>query len=220
MSKMFAWLGVCAVLLAGSMAQAGTITVNFCDGAQAKSLVANSYNYNMVGIKGWVGTAPEGAGTINFTFSDFEPFGFLVGSVPDGWDNATVGNPAVPAPIQWTPLENTYGYAGNYSANNMGMSVTNIPIPWGTVTMDSWIGSYGPTGNSPWRGRLDSNNGTSTISTGNIADGGAFGAVSFTGANIPLPSVPEPSAFVLAGLGLAGLSLGALRKKFRRAALS
>ena len=32
--------------------------------------------------------------------------------------------------------------------------------------------------------------------------------------------VPEPSAFVLAGLGLAGLSLGALRKKFRRVALS
>jgi hypothetical protein len=33
-------------------------------------------------------------------------------------------------------------------------------------------------------------------------------------------SVPEPSTFVLAGLGLAGLSLGALRKKFRRVALS
>ena len=33
-------------------------------------------------------------------------------------------------------------------------------------------------------------------------------------------SVPEPSAFVLAGLGLAGLSFGALRKKFRRVALS
>ena len=32
--------------------------------------------------------------------------------------------------------------------------------------------------------------------------------------------VPEPSAFVLAGLGLAGLSFGALRKKFRRVALS
>jgi len=33
-------------------------------------------------------------------------------------------------------------------------------------------------------------------------------------------TVPEPSAFVLAGLGLAGLSFGALRKKFRRVALS
>ena len=218
MSKMFAWLSLCAVLLAGSMAQAGTITVNFCDGAQAKSLVAASYNYNMVGLKGWVGTAPEGAGTISFSFIDFDPYGFLVGSVPDGWDNATVGNPPVAAPIQWTPLENTYGYAGNYSANGMDMSVANIPGSWGTVTMDAWKGSYGPTGN--WMGRAASNSGGPTISLGNIDNGGAFGAVSFTGANIPLASVPEPSAFILAGLGLAGLSLGALRKKFRRVALS
>ena len=207
MSKMFAWLSLCAVLLAGSMAQAGTITVNFCDGTVPQSLVAASYNYNMVGTKGWVGTAPEGAGTIDFSFSNYEAFGFLVGNAPENWYSGS-----------WASIENTYGYAGNYSLNGMGMNVTNIPSPWGTVTMDSWFGGYGPTGN--WRGRADSNSGGSTISTGNIDNGGAFGAVSFTGANIPLASVPEPSMFVLAGLGLAGLSLGALRKKFRWVALS
>ena len=207
MSKMFAWLSLCAVLLAGSMAQAGTITVNFCDGTVPQSLVAASYNYNMVGTKGWVGTAPEGAGTIDFSFNDYEPFGFLVGSAPENWYSGS-----------WAAVENTYGYAGNYSLNGMGMAVTNIPSSWGTVTMDSWYGGYSPIGN--WRGRADPNNGTSTISTGDMGNGGAFGAVSFTGANIPLASVPEPSMFVLAGLGLAGLSLGALRKKFRRVALS
>ena len=211
MSKTLAWLGVCAVLLAGSMAQAGTITVNFCDGTVPQSLVAASYNYNMVGTKGWVGTAPEGAGTIDFTFVDYDPVGFLVGTSPD------VGNGPWYSG-SWAPIENTYGYAGNYSLNGMGMAVTNIPSSWGTVTMDSWYGGYSPIGN--WRGRADPNNGTSTISTGDMGNGGAFGAVSFTGANIPLASVPEPSTFVLAGLGLAGLSLGALRKKFCRVALS
>ena len=207
MSKTLAWLGVCAVLLAGSMAQAGTITVNFCDGTVPQSLVAASYNYNMVGTKGWVGTAPEGAGTIDFSFSNYEAFGFLVGNAPENWYSGS-----------WAAVENTYGYAGNYSLNGMGMAVANIPSSWGTVTMDSWYGGYSPIGN--WRGRADPNNGTSTISTGDMGNGGAFGAVSFTGANIPLASVPEPSTFVLAGLGLAGLSLGALRKKFCRVALS
>jgi len=207
MSKMLAWLGVCAVLLTGSMAQAGTITVNFCDANNLASLVANSYNYDMANAHGWVGTPPVGAGTIDFIFNTWEPEGFLVGSAPDGWYNSS-----------WAPIENTYGYAGEYSFNGFGMDVTHIPSSWGTVTMDAWWGGYGPTGN--WRGNAYSNGGGSTISTGNIGNGGAFGAVRFTGDNIPLASVPEPSAFVLAGLGLAGLSLGALRKKFRRVALS
>ena len=61
-----------------------------------------------------------------------------------------------------------------------------------------------------------------------IVPGSGSVVVNYTQASMTGPAfqfatvspVPEPSAFVLAGLGLAGLSFGALRKKFRRVALS
>jgi len=191
---------VVAVLLMAASAQAGTITINFCDATNADSLVAGVYNYNMAGTHGWVGTAPVGAGTIDFAFGDWEPVGFLVGSAPEGWYGGS-----------WEPIKNTFGYAGDYSYNGIAVSVTDIPAAWGTVAMDVWWGGYGPTGN--WRGLAISNGGGSTISTGNIDNGGAFGAISFTGDQIPV-AAPEPATMSLLVLGgVATL----IRRRNRRA---
>ena len=210
MSKMFAWLGVCVVLFAGTVVQAESIGINLSTNS-GLSTVGSSFSGGYSAQQNW--------NNWNMDTSSF------VASVTDSLGQTVTTNLSVSLDLAWG---DGWGYynaveTGNGSANSLQYSgwgaqygplvrITNIPYStydvavlhasWGNVFQ--WDVELGKTG--------------STYTTPSYENGGGkFAAVQIIG---PVSSVPEPSTFVLAGLGLAGLSLGALRKKFRRVALS
>lgn len=194
-------LGIGLSLLVAVAAWANTIIINFGIAGNADSLVADVYNYDPTTLS-WIGAAPTDADAMTIAIGGWENSGFLVGSAPENWFNG-----------DWNALKNTYGYAGEYSFNGMNMTVSAIPTAWGIVTVNPWWGGYGPNGD--WKNDKFYS-GTGSISTGDIDNGGAFGAIRITGLDLPEygSGVPEPGTIVLLGSLLGLGAIGGLRKRF------
>ena len=210
MSKMFAWLGVCVVLLAGTVAQAESIGINLSSG-NGLSTVGSSFSGGYSAQQNW--------NNWNMDASSF------VASVTDNLGQTVTTNLGVGLDLAWSggwDYDTGVG-AGDGPANSLQYSdwwaqygpIVHISnIPYSTYDVAVLHAGFG----NDWRWDVELGKTGSSYTTPSYENGGGrFAAVQIIG---PVSAVPEPSTFVLAGLGLAGLSLGALRKKFRRVALS
>ena len=217
MSKMFAWLGVWIALFAGTVVQATVIDFNVYYAGDAGELtIANkSWVPGMLNI-GSGATVIGDSVTVTLPSLDF--------------DSGPTKN--YPASMNVTP--NTRGVFGlgtqtggeqyqGFSASILGQNITGITLYFGNYeNYDStpvvWDLANTSSGYSGWSGSVSGQLTSSGLTISGSGDNGVhiFGGQVVTSS----ASVPEPSTFVLAGLGLAGLSFGALRKKFRRVALS
>ena len=215
MSKMFAWLGVWIALFAGTVVQATVIDFNVYYAGDAGGLTSANKSYvpEMLNI----GSGATGIGdsvTVTLPSADFD---------------------SGPTKNYLTVTPNTrgvFGLGGNagggdtngFSASILGSNISSIKLYFGNYeNYDStpvvWDLANTNIGYSNWSGSLSGTFSSSGLTLTHNS-GSTNGVHIFGGQVVTSTPVPEPSAFVLAGLGLAGLSLGALRKKFRRVALS
>jgi len=213
MSKMFAWLGVWIVLFAGTVVQATVIDFNVYYAGDAGGLT--SANKSWVPEMLNIGSGATGIGdsvTVTLPSADFDS------GPTKNYNSATPNTRGVFGLGTQTGGEQNQGFSASIS----GQNITGITLYFGNYeNYDStpvvWDLTNTNSGYSGWSGSVS---GQLTSSGLTISGSGDNGVHIFGGQVVTSASVPEPSTFVLAGLGLAGLSLGALRKKFRRVALS
>ncbi len=238
MSKMFAWLGVWIVLFAGTVVQAENIGVNWkltsvnviapgtSDGPVAQ------INWN--NVEGWdfqsVSTLKNDSGvntTLGINWYQTQGDGEMsqassnLHSGDSPLTNVAIGPAPEAASVQLNniPYE-SYSIQASIGTGAPGYrmaGVTKQILTYQTTTA-GWVEA---TSLNNWTGNYVKWSGLSGVSQNlQAVDGWSNdGMIGFIQVSQPTV-VPEPSTFVLAGLGLAGLSLGALRKKFRRVALS
>ena len=237
MSKMFAWLGVWIVLFAGTVVQAENIGVNWkltsvnviapgtSDGPVAQT------NWN--NVEAWDFSSESAlkndsgvATTLGISYYQTQGDGgnaqansnLHAGDSP--LTNVAIINPeAANVTLSGIPYE-SYSIQASIGTGAPGYrmaGVTKQILTYQTTTA-GWVEA---TSLNNWTGNYVKWSGLSGVSQNlQAVDGWSNdGMIGFIQVSQPTV-VPEPSAFVLAGLGLTGLSLGALRKKFRRVALS
>ena len=230
MPKIFAWLSVCVVLLAGTVVQAdysNAISINISGGGNGDVssstvgaggfLAANWINSTYSSLRGGTPTQLTGSTSSGDSLANFRVSLYTGGWGSGGaWENTTAAANS-PGRSGWTlgTMPNGWGDVAQ------AISLTGVPDSFLALGYDVY-GLVGPDYNSLAWTKMNTTPLT-TANTGNLQNlspassyhvGAAYQVMAIG------VSVPEPSTFVLAGLGLAGLSLGALRKKFHRVALS
>ncbi len=203
-----------------------------------RSGAMGGYNY----IQGTAVPRPSGGGSGSSTLYDGTGTGNPVQI--RSLNNSGQHSPSYSLPTTGSEFQQLVG--GSHSAGTNASGSYSVQIDSLTPGSTFYFYSYArqqelPDGHGPYLVNLDG--GVSTEVTPNVYIEGAAASgvllsktvpgsgsvvVNYSQAGMTGPAfqfatvspVPEPSAFVLAGLGLAGLSFGALRKKFRRVALS
>ena len=277
MSKTFAWLSVCVVLLSGTVVQAevwrvrqnwtgqggSTSNANMPDYLEPAAAAANAVFGGTTSNDTW------NAWDVDVRNGNMGGWNYIQGVQTSPWsgggsgystlyDGTGTGNPVQIRSISGSQQHNPWyslpttgsGFdqlvGGTHSAGTNGGGSYSVQIdsltPGSTFYFYSYAHNVGVnSGHGPYLVNLDGATSTSVApslySEGDVASGVLLSTtvpfsgsvvVNYSQAGMTGPAfqfatvspVPEPSAFVLAGLGLAGLSLGALRKKFRRVALS
>ena len=230
MPKIFAWLSVCVVLLAGTVVQAdysNAISINISGGGNGDVssstvgaggfLAANWINSTYSSLRGGTPTQLTGSTSSGDSLANFRVSLYTGGWGDSGaWENSSAAANS-PGRQGWTlgTMPNGWGDV------RQDINITGVPDSFLALGYDVYA-LAGPDYNSLAWTKMNTAPLT-TAASGSLT--GLSPASSYhVGAAYQVMaigvSVPEPSTFVLAGLGLAGLSLGALRKKFHRVALS
>ena len=278
MPKIFAWLSVCVVLLAGTVVQAEVWRVrqnytdrglsltytNMPDYIEPAAATANAVFGGTASNDTWNAWDVDARAEFNAVLGGYNfiqgtavarPAGFTAGGYSTLYDGTGTGNPVQIRSISDNGQHNPWGglptsgsgfqqlVGGEHSAGTNGGGSYSVQISGLTAGDNFLFYSYAHRvsgGHGAYLVNLDGATPTSVAPSVYIEGAAASGVllsttvpgsgsvvVNYTQAGMTGPAfqfatspVPEPSAFVLAGLGLAGLSFGALRKKFRRVALS